>query len=91
MPATFPYPTEVEQSMKVMYRSLWENDRRRYAAVEAAKLPHGGVDYIADLLDCDPKTIRRGQQDLESLQANPLQDIVPSERVRKKGVEANPS
>jgi hypothetical protein len=91
MPATFPYPTEVEQAMKVMYRSLWENDRRRYAAVEAAKLPHGGVDYIADLLDCDPKTIRRGQQDLESLQANPLQDIVPSERVRKKGVEANPS
>jgi len=89
MPAAFPYPTEVEQSMKAMYRSLWENDRRRYAAVEAAKLPHGGVDYIADLLDCDPKTIRRGQQDLECLQANPLQDIVPSERVRKKGVEAN--
>jgi hypothetical protein len=91
MPATFPYPAEVEQAMKVMYRSLWENDRRRYAAVEAAKLPHGGVDYIAGLLGCDPKTIRRGQQDLDDLQANPLQDIVPSERVRKKGVEANPS
>jgi len=90
MPVTFPYPAEVEQAMKVMYRSLWENDRRRYAAVEAAKLPHGGVDYIAFLLGCDPKTIRRGQQDLDDLQANPLQDIVPSERVRKKGVEANP-
>ena len=59
MPATFPYPAEVEQAMKVMYRSLWENDRRRYAAVEAAKLPHGGVDYIASLVGCDPKTIRR--------------------------------
>jgi hypothetical protein len=91
MPATFPYPAEVEQSMKVMYRSLWEDDRRRYAAVEAAKLPHGGVDYIAGLLDCDPKTIRRGQGDLDLLQTQPLQDIVPSERVRKKGVEANPS
>jgi hypothetical protein len=91
MPAAFPYPAEVEQAMKVMYRSLWENDRRRYAAVEAAKLPHGGVDYIAGLLGCDPKTIRRGQQDLDDLQANPLEDIVPSERVRKKGVEANPS
>ena len=53
--------------------------------------PHGGVEYIAGLLGCDPKTIRRGQQDLEDLQAQPLQDIVPSERVRKKGVEANPS
>jgi hypothetical protein len=91
MPVTFPYPAEVEQAMKVMYRSLWENDRRRYAAVEAAKLPHGGVDYIAGLLGCDPKTIRRGQQDLEILQAQPLQDVTPSQRVRKKGVEANPS
>ena len=91
MPVTFPYPAEVEQAMKVMYRSLWENDRRRYAAVEAAKLPHGGVDYIAGLLGCDPKTIRRGQQDLEILQTQPLQDVTPSERVRKKGVEANPS
>ena len=90
MPVAFPFPAKVEQAMKVMYRSLWENDRRRYAAVEAAKLPHGGVDYIAGLLGCDPKTIRRGQQDLEILQAQPLQDITPSERVRKKGVEANP-
>ena len=91
MPAAFPYPNEVEQAMQVMYRSLWENDRRRYAAVEAAKLPHGGVDYIAGLLGCDPKTIRRGQQDLDDLRADPIQDIVPSERVRKKGVAANPS
>ena len=91
MPIAFPYPTEVEQAMKVMYRSLWEDDRRRYAAVEAAKLPHGGVDHIAGLLECDPKTIRRGQQDLEGLPAQPLQDIVPSERVRKKGVGGKPS
>jgi hypothetical protein len=91
MSAAFPYPAEVEQAMKVMYRSLWENDRRRYAAVEAAKLPHGGVDYIAGLLGCDPKTLRRGQQDLETLQTQPLQDITPSERVRKKGAGANPS
>ena len=90
MPAAFPYPAEVEQAMRVMYRSLWENDRRRYAAVEAAKLPHGGAYSTAGLLGCDPKTIRRGQQDLEDLQAQPLQDIAPSQRVRKKGVAANP-
>ena len=43
MPTTFPYPTEVETAMRVMYRSLRENDRRRYAAVEAAKL---GADVL---------------------------------------------
>lgn len=90
MLSLFPYPAEVEKAMQVMYRSLRENDRRRYAAVEAAKLGHGGTDYIAALLDCDPKTIRRGQSDLEELQGLPLQDIAPSERVRKKGVETGP-
>lgn len=90
MLSLFPYPAEVEKAMQVMYCSLRENDRRRYAAIEAAKLGHGGTDYIAALLDCDPKTIRRGQSDLEELQGLPLQDIAPSERVRKKGVETGP-
>ena len=90
MPATFPYPAEVEKAMQVMYRSLRENDRRRYAAIEVAKLGHGGTDYIAALLDCDPKTIRRGQSDLEHLQALPLEEIAPSQRVRKKGVATAP-
>ena len=87
MPAAFPYPAEIEKSMRVLYHSLRENDRRRYAAVEAAKLGHGGTDYIAALLGCDPKTIRRGQSDLEQLRALPLEDVAPSQRVRKKGVE----
>jgi hypothetical protein len=86
MLATFPYPAEVEQAMKVLYRSLREHDRRLYAAVEAAKLGHGGTDYLAALLDCDPKTIRRGQHDLEQLQAQPFPDIAPRQRVRKRGV-----
>ena len=90
MPAIFPYPAEVEKAMQVMYRSLRENDRRRYAAVEAAKLGHGGTDYVAELLDCDPKTIRRGQNDLEQLQTLPLDNVGPSQRVRKKGVETDP-
>src|SRR3954464_5775701 len=84
MPAAFPYPAEVEKAMQVMYRSLRENDRRRYAAVEVAKLGHGGTDYIAALLDWDPKTIRRGQGDLAQLRGRPLEDIAPSQRVRKK-------
>ena len=90
MPAAFPYPAEVEKAMQVMYRSLRENDRRRYAAIEVAKLGRGGTDYSAALLDCDPKTIRRGQSDLEQLRARPLEDIAPSPRVRKKGVATGP-
>jgi hypothetical protein len=85
MLAAFPYPAEVATAMQAMYHSLRENDRRRYAAVEAAKLGHGGIEYLATLLNCDPKTIRRGQSELEHLQTLPLLDIAPSERVRKKG------
>jgi hypothetical protein len=89
MSAAFPYPADVEKAMQVMYHTLREHDRRLYAAVEAAKLGHGGTDYIAALLDCDPKTIRRGQLDLDQLQAQPLDDIAPRQRARKKGVEAS--
>jgi hypothetical protein len=33
-----PYPFEVEQQMQRFYQSLSQQDRRRYAAVEALKL-----------------------------------------------------
>ena len=78
-----PFPSEVELIVKTMYHSLREKDRRRYAAAEAAKLGHGGVEYMATLLGCDPKTIRQGQRDLYDL------PDVPPERCRKKGVDAN--
>lgn len=80
-----PYSLHVEQSMKTMYLSLREKDRRRYAAVEATKLGHGGIEYIAALLGCDGKTIRQGLTDLAEL------PDVPPERCRKKGVDASAS
>ena len=73
------YSPAVETQMVTFYGSLREKDRRRYAAVEAAKLGFGGVEYIANLLGCDPKTIRQGRADLADL------PDVPPERVRKKG------
>jgi hypothetical protein len=76
------YPAAVEAKMQRLYGWLSEKDRRRYAAVEAAKLGHGGVEYIARLLRCDPKTIRQGLKDLEEAE-DPA-----AERVRKKGVDA---
>jgi hypothetical protein len=89
MPATFPYPAPVESAMQALYLSLRENDRRRYAAVEAAKLGHGGAAYIAGLLGCDPKTVRRGQRDLGELRQR-LPDVAPGPGVRKKGAGASP-
>ena len=73
------YSPEIEHSMRLFHDSLSEKDRRRYAAIEAAKLGHGGTEYLATLLGCDPKTIRRGQQDLDQ-----LPDGLDG-RVRKKG------
>ncbi len=75
------YPAEVEAMMKRLAGWLSEKDRRRYAAVEVAKLGHGGVEYIARLLACDPKTIRQGLQDLEQ------PDDPADGRVRKKGAD----
>jgi hypothetical protein len=58
------YTEDVEQQMKRFYETLSEKDKRAYAAVEVAKLGHGGTEYIAQVLGCDPKTIRQGRRDL---------------------------
>jgi hypothetical protein len=74
------YPPEIEQKMRAFYESLNEKDRRRYAAVEAAKLDHGGVEYVARVLGCHPNTIRQGREDVEQLPEDEAEG-----RVRKKG------
>jgi hypothetical protein len=74
------YSAGVERHMVRLYKSLSEKDRRRYAAVEAEKLGHGGVQYIAELFECDPDTIRHGAQDMDEL---PVDEALG--RVRKKG------
>ena len=73
------YAAEVEQKMQRFFGWLSEKDRRRYAAVEAAKLGHGGVEYIARVLGCDPHTIRQGLRDLEEA------EDTAAGRIRKKG------
>jgi len=78
------YSEGVERHMVLLYDSLSEKDRRRYAAVEAEKLGHGGMQYVADLFGCDPDTVRRGLDDVESLPTDPA-----GERVRKKGGPAS--
>jgi len=74
------YSPEVECSMQKFYESLSEKDRRRYAAVEAAKLGHGGKAYVARLFGCDPDTVAAGEIDIDR-----LPDEEAPGRVRKKG------
>lgn len=73
-----PYEKEVEEFMVCFYNTLSEKDKRRYAAVEAKKLGHGGIKYISELFGCDEKTIMRGLKDLSS---NPSHEF----NIRKKG------
>jgi hypothetical protein len=74
------YPAEVRRHMKLFYDSLSEKDRRRYAAIEAEKLGHGGAQEVAQILGCDEKTIRQGRSDVESLPRDEA-----AGRIRKKG------
>jgi hypothetical protein len=75
-----PYSPTVRRHMKAFYDSLSEKDRRRYASVEVEKLGHGGIEYVAALLGCDPHTIHRGGEDVEQLPVDEAEG-----RVRKKG------
>ena len=59
------YPEAHEQDMIALFDSLSEKDRRRYAAIEAKKLGHGGIDYICSLFGLDDKTVTRGMKDIE--------------------------
>lgn len=77
------YSPDIERMMQRLYGTLGERDRRRYAAIEAAKLGHGGIEYIAQLLGCDPKTVRQGQAELAS------SDDLDTGRQRKKGADEN--
>jgi len=61
------YPVEIEQMMHRFYATLSEKDRRRYAAVEASKLGHGGVSYIARVVGCDRSTVQAGMKELSHL------------------------
>ena len=72
------YGEDIEIKMQRLFEGLSEKDRRRYAGIEAAKLGHGGTEYVAGLFGLDPKTVRRGLAELEL-----AEDPEPG-RVRKK-------
>ncbi len=53
--------------MKRLFNNLSEKDRRHYASVEAAKLGHGGIQYLSELFGIDRKTIRAGIEELKKM------------------------
>ncbi|MEL6606452.1 MAG: hypothetical protein AAFP20_24955 [Cyanobacteria bacterium J06614_10] len=59
-----PYDEDTETFMLLFSENLSEKDRRHYAAVEAKKLGHGGIEYISQLLGISVKTIARGLEEL---------------------------
>lgn len=58
------YTADHEESMILFFDNLDEKNKRYYAAVEAEKLGHGGIVYIAQLFEISEKTIRKGIKEL---------------------------
>ena len=49
-----------EREMRNFFETLSEKDQRRYAAVQARQLGHGGIEYVSEVLECSTRTISRG-------------------------------
>ncbi len=73
------YSFNVEKKIKRFYENLSEKDKRHYAAIEALKLGHGGISYLADILGCARQTISKGIYELET------NTLVSNDRVRRPG------
>ncbi len=62
-----PLDAGVEQHMRDFSSTLSEKARRRFAAIEARQFGRGGITYVADVLGCSRRTIRRGLDELDHL------------------------
>ena len=74
------YDPETEERMRAFQETLSEKDQRRFAALEAARLGRGGVQYVAAVLGCSTRTITRGARELACLPDDPA-----AGRVRRPG------
>ena len=74
------YEPEVVVQAQAFYVTLSEKDRRRYVAVEARRMGHGGIEYVAKVFGCSQRTIERGLADLDKLPHDPA-----AGRVRRPG------
>jgi hypothetical protein len=65
------FDESVERDMQNFFETLSEKDQRRYAAVQARQLGHGGIEYVAEVLGCSTRTIGRGIAELDELPNDP--------------------
>jgi hypothetical protein len=78
------YSKETEEQMRLFYEKLSEKEKRRYAAIEAEKLGHGGQQYICKLLGCSPTTLRVGRAELRERAGGPEEGVRRPGGGRKK-------
>jgi len=74
------YPLEVEETMRRLYYSLNEKDRRRFAGWEALRYGPGGRSYIAQVLGCSRNNVSKGAYEVSDL---PTREV--EQRIRAKG------
>jgi hypothetical protein len=83
------YEAVHEEARRLYCRSLPEDHRRRYGAIEALKIGYGGVAYVARVLGMSRRTIHTGIRELEQMgNDDPDQPQRPSggaNRVRRPG------
>lgn len=83
------YDQQHEEIMRLYYRSLPEDHRRRYAAIEALKIGFGGVAYVARVLGMSRRTIYTGIAELDQMSAGdhdqPLRPSGGATRIRRRG------
>ena len=71
-----PYEVPLEKSMKALYDSLSEKDRRRYAGIEALKLGQRGRNYIAQVLGCSRRTVTKGAKEISGLPGREVEQCI---------------
>ncbi len=84
------YPIEIELQMQKFYLSLSEHEKRRYAAIEALKLGHGGKKYICEILGCTFPTLKSGLRELSSQDELDISCIRKPGAGRKNYIEKHP-
>ena len=66
------YLSFIENEIKKFYNTLSEKAKRLYAAVEALKIGHGGISYIARIVGCNRKTVASAAAHTASPSRKPL-------------------
>jgi hypothetical protein len=83
------YDEPHEEFMRIYARSLPEDHRRRYAALEALKIGFGGIAYVARVLGMSRRTIYTGIRELEAMgddgPDHPHRPSGGAKRIRRRG------